>query len=196
MENTQTEVIKLADDYFGFMLRAYPIMSLSDEFYFLPRASKTGEYLNCLDSLEEEKIKEDISYLQALLRGLDDLNTDKLGLETEIDLEMLKASMKGFLHEFKQAKIWQSDPNLYLKIVVAGLEQIVDKLIMVKKDIREELASRIKQIPRLLKQAQVNLKKVNLVHQAAAIQTAKGLIKYLPDIRHILYRADRFARWQ
>ena len=37
MENKKAMVVKLADDYFGFMNHAYPVMSLSDEFYFFPQ---------------------------------------------------------------------------------------------------------------------------------------------------------------
>ncbi len=173
------ELIKLAEDYFGFMACTYPVMSLSDEFYFFPRAKKAIQYLERLDSLDEEKIKQDISYIKTLKRSLERLNTKHMSLEAQIDQQLLKASMAGFLREFEQIKIWQSDPILYLKITALGIEQIVNKLSMIKTDIREELASRIKQIPSLLKEARQNLKKIPLLYQETAIQMAKAGTEYL-----------------
>jgi len=155
----RTKIAKLSEDYFGFMAYTYPVMSLSDEFYFFPRASHAIQYLNCLDSLDKQKIKQDISYIRALKQNLERLNTKQMDLETRIDWQLLRQSMAGFLREFQQVEIWQSDPNLYLKIIIIGIEQIVNKLSMIKTDIREELTSRIKQIPRLLNEARLNLRK-------------------------------------
>jgi len=179
MENIRRQLIKLADDYFAFMARAYPVMTLSDEFYFFPRASQAIQYLNCLDSLDKEKTNQNNSQIKTLMRDLERLDTKKMDLETQIDYQLIKASMNGFLREFQNIKIWQNDPNLYLKIIILGIEQIVHKLPMIKRAIRGELTSRIKQIPRLLKEAKTNLKQIPLYSQEVAIQTAEATVKYL-----------------
>ncbi|MFC1658866.1 DUF885 family protein [Candidatus Omnitrophota bacterium] len=161
------------------MSRAYPVMSLSDEFYFLPRSSGALRYLDCLDSLNRAKINEDISYLRDLLRNLEKLDTKTMGLETLIDHRLLALSIRGFLQEFQQVKIWQHDPNLYLKIACLGIEQIVNKLAMIKKEVHRELSSRIRQIPRLLQEAKANLKAVEPAYRQAAAQTTATIIDYL-----------------
>jgi len=181
MENNKTGLLKLADDYFGFMARSYPVMSLSDEFYFFPRASQANQHLSYLDSLEAEKTKQNNAYIKTLMRGLDKLDTNKMDLETQIDYRLLKSSMNGFLREFHKIKIWQHDPNLYLKIAILGIDQIVNKLAMIKEDICWELISRIKQIPSLLKEAKANIKQIPLPYLETATQTAKAATKYLKE---------------
>lgn len=187
------DLIKLSEDYFSFMACAYPVMSLSDEFYFFPRAHKAVKYMNCLDILDKEKIKQNISYIKTLKRSLEKLNTKQMQLETQIDWQLLKASMAGFLMEFERIKIWRNDPNLYLKIIVLGIEQIVNKLSMIKTDIQEELASRIRQIPCLLKQARVNLKDIPLFYQETAIKMTGAIIDYLKNQLNLSFKMSRYG---
>lgn len=179
MEEKNKELVKLSEDYFGFMARAYPVMCSSDEFYFFPRAKKAVKYLDCLDSLEKQKIKQDISYVKVLKQRLERLNAKETDLETQIDQELLSQSMSGFIREFEQLKIWQSDPNLYLKIIILGIDQIVNKLSSVQDDIREELSSRIRQIPRLLNEARANLRGISFGHLETADRLVKAGTKYL-----------------
>ncbi|MFH1339486.1 MAG: DUF885 family protein [Candidatus Omnitrophota bacterium] len=179
MEEKRAKLDKLAGDYFDFMARAYPVMSLSDEFYFFPRAEEAVKYLRCLDSLDEEKIKQDVSYVRILRQRLEKLNIKEAALETQIDKQFLKQSMNGFIREFEQVKVWQNDPNLYLKIAVLGIEQVINKLSAVQSDIREELASRMKQIARLLNEAKVNLKGFSHIRNSIAILLAQAEIEYL-----------------
>ena len=175
------KLIKLSEDYFGFMAYSYPVMSLSDEFYFFPRAKKAIQHLDCLDSLNKEKIKQDISCIKSLKQNLERLDIKNIGLEAQIDWYLLRQSMSGYLREFQQIKVWQSDPNLYLKIIVLGIEQIVCKLSMIKPNIQKELACRIKQIPRLLNEAKVNLTKIPLLYQKTAIELTEAISNYLQN---------------
>jgi uncharacterized protein (DUF885 family) len=175
------KILKLSEDYLGFMASTYPVMSLSDEFYFFPRAKSAIQYMEYLDSLSGEKIKQSISYIRTIKRKLEELDTKKIELETQIDVQLLRQSIAGFLREFEQVKIWQSDPNLYLKIIILGIEQIVNKLSMIKKGIQKELTSRIRQVPRLLKEAKVNLKEIPLFYQETAMKLTKVIIDYLKN---------------
>jgi hypothetical protein len=184
------KLAELSEDYFGFMARAYPVMSLSDEFYFFPRANKAIQYINCLDSLNSQKIKQDIARIENLKISLEKLNKEDAELETQIDWQLLKASMAGFLQGFQQIRIWQGDPNLYLKIIILGIEQIVNKFSMIKTDTQEMLASRIKQIPRLLSEAKTNLKKIPLLYQETAIQMTGAIIDYLKNQLYLSLRKD------
>jgi uncharacterized protein (DUF885 family) len=181
MERQKARLTKLGGDYFDFMAGAYPVISLSDEFYFFPRARKAIQYLNRLDSFDKEKIKQNISYIKALKQNLEALNTGRMELEDQIDCQLLRQSMAAFLQETEQIKAWQSDPNIYLKIIILGIEQIITKLSMLKTDIRQELICRTGQIPRLLKEAKANLRKISLPSRQTAIRMAEAIIGYLKN---------------
>jgi hypothetical protein len=194
MKEKRAKIDKLAGDYFGFMACAYPVMSLSDEFYFFPRAKEAIKHLRCLDSLDEEKIKQDVSYVRTLRQRLEKLSTKELELETQIDIQLLRQSMNGFIREFEQLKSWQNDPNLYLKIIILGIGQVVNKLPVIKPDVEEELASRLKQTNRLLNEAKANLKELPYIHQQTAIQMAKAEIEYLKNGFSLFLRKEGIGK--
>ncbi|MBN3039489.1 MAG: DUF885 domain-containing protein, partial [Candidatus Omnitrophica bacterium] len=125
--------------------------------------------------------KQNISHLKGLKRQLEKLNPEVLNLEAQIDLGLLKQSIATFLREFQQAKIWQYDPSLYLKIILLGIDQITNRFALVKEDTESNLRARIAQIPRLLKEARENLKKSNYVYMEVAVEMAQATIDYFRD---------------
>lgn len=190
MENRRAKIDKLAKDYFEFMAAAYPVMCLSDEFYYLPRAEGAIRYLNHLDSLSPDKIKQDIRYAKRLRQNLEKLspagnkipngkNAEDMTLDDEIDRELLIASINGFIEKFDKLEVWRTDPSLYLKIVIFGIEQIINKLWDIRATAPEALILRIKQIPRILKEAETNLKAPISGSQQVAAQMCAALINYL-----------------
>jgi len=168
--------MKISEEYFSYLARNFPVMCLSDEFYFFPRAKKAIDSLGSLDSLDEEKIKDAVSYVRGLKGTLETLNPKDL--EAQIDLRLLNQSISTFLREFDQIKIWQIDPNLYLKISLLGIHQILTKFSFIQLDIADCLLHRLKQIPRLLQEAMLNLKKIPASYLEVAIEMADASIDY------------------
>ena len=157
-------VTGIARDYFDYMARNYPVMCMSDEFYFFPRAKKAIEYPDILDSLDEDKIKQDVSRIKSLKSRLEKINLPGTDIEAHIDFSLLKQSMSTFLREFGQVKIWQTDPSIYLKISLLGC------CLSIK---------RISQIPRLLQEGKRNLKNVPAAYLEVAREMTDASIAYL-----------------
>ncbi len=180
------EIIKIAEDYFDYMARNYPVMCLSDEFYFFPRAKKGARFLDSLDSLDEQKIKRDISYVKGLKSSLARISFQYMSLETQIDATVLNQSMSTFLREFEQIKIWQIDPTLYLKVLLLGIDQILNKFSFLKHDFGDNLKGRVAQIPRLINEAKKNLKKVPLAYLEVAVEMVEASIAYFKTATFVL----------
>ncbi len=172
-------LIALSEEYFQYLAYAYPVMSLSDEFYFMPRSNKAIYHLDYLDCLDKEKIKQDVSCIKTLKIRLENIYTENMELETQIDWQLLRQSISAYLWEFERIKIWRLDPNIYLKIIILGMDQILNKVCMIKDNIQEEFAYRIQQIPRLLNEAKVNLTDIPLFYRDTAISIIKSIIDYL-----------------
>ena len=164
----ESGVIGIAQDYFDYMARNYPVMCLSDEFYFFPRAKKAIEYPDILDSLNEDKIKQDISRIKSLKSFLEKTSSPDADIETHIDFALLKQSLSSFLREFDQVKIWQVDPSIYLKVSLLGCSRPGNTF-----------HKRISQIPRLLDEGRMNLKKVPSAYLEVAKEMADASIAYL-----------------
>lgn len=104
-KSIKKRVAEISTGYFDYMASSFPVISLSDEFYFFPRAEKGVLYLNRLDSLDADKIKDDICYIKSLKRVLLRLDGKKVELETRIDIRLLSQSMNIFLREFDDVSI-------------------------------------------------------------------------------------------
>ena len=62
---------------------------------------------------------------------------------------------------------------------------------MIKTDVREELTCRIRQIPRLLKQAKVNLANIPLFYQETAVKMTDAIIDYLKHQFNLSLKKNR-----
>lgn len=179
--NTRQKINRIAKDYFHYMARNYPVMCLSDEFYFFPRVKESIKYLNILDSLDEQKIKQNISYVKRLLSDLEVIHCANCDIEVQIDFTILKQNIVTFLREFEENKIYEIDPTLYLKILVLGIEHTTSRISTIKDNIDTVLINRIKQVPRILNEAKVNLKKIPSLYQEVAFEMVDLLIEYFKN---------------
>ncbi len=161
-------VAEIAQDYFDYMAKSYPVMCLSDEFYFFPRAKKAIEYLDILDGFDEDKIKHDVSRVKSLRSALEKINLPDLDIEAQIDFTLLRQSLSTFLREFDQVKIWQIDPGIYLKASLLGSCRPGNVF-----------HEKISQIPRLLEEGRRNLKNVPSAYLEVAREMADASIVYL-----------------
>ena len=135
---------QLAQDYFDYMGRQFPTMCLSDEFYFFPRAKSALRFLDRLDSLDKEKIKQNIAKVKEIKSSLQKIDTRDMDLEAAIDHALLNQSISTFLREFGEFKIWRINPNLYLKIILLGIEQLLIKAPYFKEGFSSDLLSKLR----------------------------------------------------
>lgn len=145
----------VAEEYFDYMGRHLPQQCASDEFYFLPRAEAAITNLDELDDLHHERIQDHVGYVRALLREMTSEETGEL--EEEIDGILVIQSMKSFLREFEDYKVWQKDPSLYMKIVLFRADYILSKKDVPADKIREDLFSFFQEIPPYLRLGIENL---------------------------------------
>ncbi len=52
----------IAEDYFNFLAKSFPVMCASDEFHFLPRAQDAGKYLDRMEDLQKDSIFDSIAF--------------------------------------------------------------------------------------------------------------------------------------
>ncbi|MEE8359639.1 MAG: hypothetical protein V3S04_01780, partial [Candidatus Omnitrophota bacterium] len=168
--DTKDRIAKIAARYFNYMAKRFPVMCLNDEFSSFPRAEKAIEFLDSLDSFDKDKIRQDINYIKGLKASLEKLIAGGLSLEDRIDIALLGGSMSSFLREFERTKIWQVDPNIYIKIFLFGIDQLINRFSFLRRDIDGLVAARISQVPRLLEEAKRNLKKVPCAYLDVALE--------------------------
>jgi len=182
------KIKELGNRYFSYMARNYPVMCLSDEFYFFPRASKSIKYPNSLDSLDPDKIKENTSHVKRFRRELLKLSKKDISLNDEIDHTLLLESMDTFIREFDHLAIWRIDPTIYFKIFLLGIDYTRTRLSSLLVHPKESLRSRLGQVPRLMKEAESNLKDIPIAYLETALDLCDVSIRYIKSLNNKVER--------
>jgi len=173
----------IASDYFRYLGKSLPQQCASDEFYFLPRSEAAIQYLVILDNLHPEKILDHVTYVRNLLREVSSVKSDDL--EGETDRLLLKQSMKSFLREFDEVKVWRIDPTLYIKIPLFAIDRILSETNSAADKVKADLFAVFCQIPSFLKNASKNLQSPSEISLKVAINMTQDVIHYhihdIPD---------------
>ena len=160
----------IASVFFNYLGRHLPQQCASDEFYFLPRSEAAIQHLNSLDDLTPEKIQDHIQYAQNLLREISSEEHDDL--EEEIDCLLLRQSMESFIREFDDARVWQNDPTLYIKIPLFATDQVISQKDGIPDRIKDSLLTIFAQIPSFLNLAVKNLSSPSEISLQTAVNMA------------------------
>lgn len=180
----QDSIPKLAEDYFDTLARWFPVMCASDEFHFLPRCQAAEKYYDRLDDLDSNAVSESIHVLSEFRRKFEILSNLENGLDQLIDLELLKASVDGVLIELENTQTWRHNPLLYLKIAFIGLDHALTKPADSAEQRMERARSRMSAIPRLLRQAEVNMVSVPKTYYHAALGMLSDCHLYLNELEN------------
>jgi len=173
---------QLAQDYFNFLARHFPVMCASDEFHFLPRAKAASRYYDRMDDLGIETMDECVQVIRDFQGKRNSIAAPEEDLERFLNLELLKHSMAGALIELEKARSWRHNPLLYLKIAFIGLDHALTKPASNRQEIIERTAARLDAIPRLLLQGIDNLDVVPETYYQAALLMLADCRRYLAEL--------------
>jgi hypothetical protein len=179
--NLDSEVTRIADEYFSLLARAFPVMCASDEFHFLPRVQKAGEYLERLDDLSQEAIANVVEKVHDLDTRLNQL-PKVTNFEEEIDRQLLLHNMAGLLIELEEANSWRHNPLLYLKVGCIGVDHALNKPCTAESECLRRAAERIAALKRLLKEAAENLDTIPGPYYRTALAMTGDAQRYFEEI--------------
>jgi hypothetical protein len=173
---------QIARDFFNYLGCHLPQQCANDEFYFLPRTEAAIQHLDILDDLSPERIQDHMGYVKGLLSEVPAAGPDDL--EKEIDRLLLRQSMEGFIREFDDAKVWQSDPTLYVKIPLFATDQVASQRDRRPDHIKADLLNLLTQVPSFLTQGIKNLHSPSEISLRVAFNMAHDALDfYNRDIR-------------
>ena len=185
-DSHQEDQIDIAEKYFDYLARHFPVMCASDEFHFLPRAEKAAEYYHELDKLDAETLFRVMSDLKGFQNDLAALTAEDDDLEKQIDIALMQANINGVVIELDQNRTWQHNPIFYLKIAFIGLDHALHKP---SADLQNTIArtfARLSQIPRVLNQAVENIKAVPAAYYQASLYMVEDCRQYLKNVGQFL----------
>jgi hypothetical protein len=175
-DDNKRSLQSIARDYFDYLGRHLPQQCASDEFYFLPRSGAAIPHLNTLDDLTPERIQDHLQYVRTLLREIPSEASDDL--EEDIDRLLVRQSMKSFMREFADAKVWRTDPTLYIKIPLFATSRILSQTDTAPDRIKAELLTLFTQIPSFLNGAVKNLSSPSEISLKVAFDMARDALQF------------------
>jgi uncharacterized protein (DUF885 family) len=177
----QQTYFELAEGYFDHLAGRFPVMCASDEFHFLPRAENAVNHYDKLDNLDADAISETTDMLISLQQGLQTMRGQDDELEKQLDIDLLRANISGFLIEFRQNGSWQYNPILYLKIAFIGLDHALNKPSASFPEAIDRTMARLSEIPRVLKQAADNIGSVPEAYYQPSLYMINDCRQYLEE---------------
>jgi uncharacterized protein (DUF885 family) len=181
---------RLAESYFDYLAKCFPVMCASDEFHFLPRVVAASRFYDRIESLDAAFIEECIFTLREFQKEFNLQANGEDDPEEATDLELLNSSIAGILIEFEQNRSWTHNPLLYLKIAFIGLDHALTKPADNHEERRERVLARLCAIPHLLRQAVENLDRVAQTYHQAALAMVHDCVRYLRDTAQSLTTDD------
>jgi len=171
--------------YFTYLARCFPVMCASDEFHFLPRATQSAEFYDLLDDLNAHTVSDILTRLKEFQVTFAQQASETRDLEKRIDFILLQSNAAGVIIEFEQNQSWRQNPLLYLKIACIGLDHALNKPAESTLAKVERTRARLSGLPRLLKQAKVNLDRIPQTHHNASLAMLHDTRRYVTAIGQI-----------
>ncbi len=179
------DLSQIAEDYFAYTGRHFPQQCASDEFYFLPRSETAVQHLDAIDDLSPEKIQDHIQYVETLSKEAQ--AREHKDLRQEIDLVLLKQSMRRFVSQFGDGAVWRSDPTLYVKIPLFATGRILSEGEGTPDQTKSDLLRLFTRIPPFLRRAVENLSEPPEIAVEVALAMTRDAVHFHEvDIRSFI----------
>jgi uncharacterized protein (DUF885 family) len=160
---------ELADQY----LRGY--------YAFYPsQATALGlhEYDSQLESRSPDAIASEVRRLRATLAQLARINPAVLTPDARYDYLVLTSHARGQLLELQDIRMWQRDPNLYSRLSLTGVDNILKRNYAPIEQRLDAVLAREREITRLLDEGRANLDQPPRIYTEIALAQARGSVDY------------------
>jgi uncharacterized protein (DUF885 family) len=161
---------QIVDEFLLFHFRHQPV-----------RATNVGihDFDAGLPATDTVGFETSISDLDGFLARLAKLDVNFLGRERRFDHAMLTSYLRGALLDLGTIQTWRRDPNFYISIVSGGIHALLKRDFAPFEDRAWNVVARLTGIPRVLRDARVNLENPPRVYTEIAIVQAAGLVHFL-----------------
>ncbi|HEX7998403.1 MAG TPA: DUF885 domain-containing protein [Pyrinomonadaceae bacterium] len=140
------------------------------------------EYDVELESRSPETIAREIRRLRSALGELLRINPAVLSLEARYDYLVLVSHARAQLLELEEIRMWQRDPNLYNRLLSASIDNILKRNYAPIEQRLESVLRREREIPRLLREARLNLQQPPRIYTEIALGQVRGSLDYFSRV--------------
>jgi uncharacterized protein (DUF885 family) len=186
-------VEKIASSMFEALARAFPIACASDEFYYFPQVQLTENQWSTWDDFSSDAVADIVTKLSGWENELDQLNSNHLDLDTQIDIALLQKLIRTLREQLSEVRTWQCQPTFYLTLVCIGLAEAM------KSEDPSAKHERARSLSAFLDQASHNLDRIPVLFRDLGLEMVSDTRNYfiflentMPELQHALSTLDRF----
>jgi uncharacterized protein (DUF885 family) len=146
-------------------------------------ATYIGEhkYDSLLDDFSPEAIQSEQHQLKQFLEKMATIDTTKLNDTNRVDFKILDNEIHSELLQSEELKPWEKSPVMYNYVVGGSINSLITRDFAPWDERLRNVLSRLEQIPRLLEQAQANLKEPSEIATNTAIRQNRGTIELIKN---------------
>jgi uncharacterized protein (DUF885 family) len=140
------------------------------------------EYDAELESLAPEAVARETKRLRAALGELMRINPAVLAVDARLDYLVLVSHARAQLLELEEIRMWQRNPNLYNGLLASAIDNILKRNYAPIEQRLESVLKREREIPRLLREARLNLQQPPRIYTEIALGQVRGSIDYFSRV--------------
>jgi uncharacterized protein (DUF885 family) len=140
------------------------------------------KYDNELDDVDSDHLMSVNKERKDFLKKLEAMDEEKLNSEEQIDWQLLKNFLKSNTREFEELRYWQKNPAEYANLCVDALHILFLREFAPIEERAAAILSRMRQIPRFLRDSRKNLRDAPQIFTRLAIETNVGGQNFLQTI--------------
>jgi hypothetical protein len=132
-----------------------------------------------LDDLSRASVDESVRRLNDFGRRLAAINPATLTADEQIDRPWLELSIKARTHELESVRSWERNPHHYADLIAVSLASQTLFNHAAPTDRARRIASRLRQVPSLVRAARDNVRDPAGIFVRTAIETLNGTIRFV-----------------
>jgi len=165
------------DDYLAYLHEVHPTSATMDGVH---------GHDDLLEDLSHQAIEQHARALAGFARRLQDIGANDLTPVERIEQPMVSANIQARMYELEEVRTWERNPQLYADTISSSLAtQVVFSHSPLPERARR-VHSKLRQIPRIVRAAQENIKDPPGIFVKVGLETFRGALRF---IQHDLPKA-------
>ncbi|WP_319542374.1 DUF885 family protein [uncultured Pseudodesulfovibrio sp.] len=174
--------IKLANKYFAYLAKHFPVMCASGAFPLMPPAADSAKWLDRLDDLSRKGIAKHSTALNRFKNDFLTAATKANSPESAAQAQALALSASGVITELDSIRTWERAPELYLQVAFTGLEHAATMPAKNERTRQKRFIKRLRDIPGLLRHAPTNIEAISAASRGNSQTMIRDCARYLTDL--------------
>lgn len=158
------------DDYLAYLHEIHPTGATFDGVHF---------HDDLLEDLGRSSIDLQVRELGGFARRLEGIDPTTLTADEQLERRMVQSNIQGRLVELEEVRAWERNPQYYADIIAASLASQAIFSYAPAPERARRIVSKLRQVPRMLESARLNIKEPPGIFAKVGIETLEGVLAFI-----------------